>query len=272
VSEWTGARQRAAATGLSLLVAAATLADMLHFALHRQPSVLLRSREQAAPLADSRHTNDPQFIVNAHLFGVDPSTLSVEPARQAAQEFDLTGVIATDDPADGYAILGEKGKSALLYHTGAALPGTGGGRIYQVLEDHVVLQFSARLEILSLPRALRPGELHRVRLAMLQEQQDETSSAPGAPPPPTPARSWFDSLYAERHSAQVSGPGFLLHPQKPVQRKYGLRDGDVLTKINGVDVGDDDALNDVLSTASPTLSLTYLRNGQPQTITVSPNN
>jgi type II secretory pathway component PulC len=66
-----------------------------------------------------------------------------------------------------------------------------------------------------------------------------------------------------------------LHPEKRLQRQTGLRDGDILTAINGVEITDqdsEDALNNALNSSDGAVSLTYSRNGVQQTVKAAVNN
>jgi general secretion pathway protein C len=257
----------------TLVLGALIAVDAAHcvLQLHTEARTAANPRTGASPLAKSqRASNDPQQIVAAHLFGADPAAAHERAANapETHLRLSLSGVIATSDPNEGYAILGDQGQATRLYRTGAAIANSATGRLFQVFADHVVLDFGGRRETLSLPRQpLSTGRAPRV--ARL-----ETPPAPeaGIPLPismreeaPTAAEGWFSNLYAERYT--VAGrAGLRLHPAKHFQRRYGLRDGDTLTAVNGIPVGDEDAVDNILRAGGKTVALTLTHDGVEETV------
>jgi len=258
---------------ISLLFAGVALADLLHFALSFRPRPV-ELRVTAAVTSQRRQTFDLQQIVRGHLFGVDLESNAVK-AREPQLAWALSGVIASDDPKDGYAIIGEKGKSARLYRLGDDVAGGAGGRIHQILADRVVLDFGGHLETLRLPQNIKPGGLR----TLMAPTSIAAAAAPmpgtegeQLKPPLTAAESWFNNLEAERQEVDGVTAGMVLHPQKHMQRQYGFREGDIVTSVNGIEITDPDALSNALNSASSSMSLTYTRNGVQQTMNVSVNN
>jgi type II secretion system protein C len=184
-------------------------------------------------------------------------------APETRRVFALSGTIATKDPSEGYAILGEQGKPAHLYHVGAAVETTR-GRLFRVFADRVVLDFGGRLETLRLPHSLLPGmPNNRVIVAAAQTGAEAATTAPIER---TPVQTVFGSMYAEPSRVDGRMVGMIMHPARRVQRQYGLRDGDMLTAVNGVEINDPDVLENVLSSSSgKSLSLTFTRDGVQQT-------
>lgn len=212
-------------------------------------------------------------VVSAHLFGepAAPGT-SPEHAPETHLALALSGIVATADPASGYAILGEKDKATRLYRTGDALVGAAGGHLARVFADRVILDLDGRMETLRLPRK---GLLEiQQPTAAVADESIAAQSPPGQDPeaPPTPAESWFGNLYAEQNNVDANLGGMLLHPAKRLQRQYGLRDGDRLTVVNGVTITDPDVLADVLKTSGNSLSLTLTRDGVERTVKLSVSN
>jgi general secretion pathway protein C len=212
-------------------------------------------------------------IVAAHLFGatavsdVAPDAANAPETRLA---FALSGIIATKDPSDGFAILGEQGKPAHLYRVGATVESTR-GRLFRVFVDRVVLDFDGRQETLVLPRSLLPGISYK-------QAGTETVAAAEAPVAVDPrqrslAQSAFGSLFAEPHNINGEMVGLVLHPARKLQRQYGFQDGDLLVAVNGVEISDPDALQNMLANSSEkTLSLTFTRDGVQQTKTLPVSN
>jgi len=115
---WRQYAPRAASAALACLLAL----DVSHtvWALHDVSRV-----RPAAPV--SQLTRAPEIdstqIVNAHLFGapvVAVAAVDSEHAPDTDLPLTLHGVVATDDPRAGYAILGAADNPTHLYRSGAA--------------------------------------------------------------------------------------------------------------------------------------------------------
>jgi type II secretion system protein C len=261
----------------ALLLGVLMVADAAH--------IVLRVSAAAGPTPEARRGGprsgssqlarlDSQQIAGAHLFGVDPAAARSGTAGppETASHLALSGVIATSDPGNGYAILGEQGQPTRLYRAGAALANAGSATLYQVFADHVVLDLGGRWETLSLPRQ-HLGISGTSPVARLELPTARVSTGTDAIPTPISAREeapsaaegWFSNLYAERYTADGRS-GLRLHPPKVFQRRYGLRDGDTLTAVNGVPVGDEDAVDSVLRAGGKTVALTLTRDGIEETM------
>jgi general secretion pathway protein C len=226
---------------------------------------------------------DVQQITAAHLFGAAPVERSAggDNAPDSRLALTLSGIIALKDPDTGYAILGEEGKPAHLYATGAVIAGTP-ARLQQVFSDRVVLDRQGELETLRLPRSTPVGLVSSGRgtAKNFATADDNPSSRPTDPRAaalydqnhPSPAQGFINYLGAEQSHVDGRLAGLIVHPPKSVQRKYGLEDGDLLTAINGVEISDPDALADLLRTAGGSLSVTLTRGGAQQTKTMQLNN
>jgi len=223
------------------------------------------SRGAVGPAPASFAALDPQQIVRAHLFGVDPTRArgSRTGAPETPLRLALKGVIATSDPTDGYAILSVQGEAMKLYRTGAELVEASDRTLYQVFADHVVLDFHGELENLSLPRQ----SLNVAAAARLARLDAAAAAEPGgSEEPPSNAQSWFGGLYAEPYT-ENGQTRLRLHPTKHYQRRYGLQDGDTLTAVNGVPAGDEAAVDGALRAGGQTVALTLTRNGIQETLT-----
>lgn len=213
---------------------------------------------------------DVQRIARARLFGSADAPAPGQTdlnAPQTQMNLRLAGTIASDDPAKGYAIIGESGGPAKFYSTGDAVPG--GARLHAVYADRVIIDRSGQLESLTLPR-LNPNP----RASM-------------APPPAMP------SQFAEnlRRIAETN-PGALAEVIRPqpvfaggVQRGYrvypgrnrqqfaqlGLRPGDLILSINGTPLDDPNRGAEIFSTlgSSGRVSVSIERNGQTQDLTLN---
>jgi type II secretion system protein C len=212
---------------------------------------------------------DAQRIAAAHLFGVDPAAERPGGAStsETALHWVLSGVIASSDPSEGYAILGEQGQATRLYRAGAALANAGSGLLYEVFADHVVLDFGGRRETLSLPRQHlnSSGAPRVVRFDAPARTDDIPLPIALRHEAPSAGEGWFSYLYAERYTTD-GRTGLRLHPAMRFQRRYGLRDGDTLTAVDGVPADDEDAVNGVLRSGGKSIALTLTRNGVEETV------
>jgi type II secretion system protein C len=265
VRDWLRQAPRWTAILLGGLIAA----DVAQFVLQ------MRAHADSGParISASRSSSSGpglEQLLNAHLFGVEPAAALPGASDAAAAHLALSGVVATGDPNEGYAILGEQGKSTHLYRAGAALAGSGDDRLYQVFADHVVLALGGRLQTLTLPLNLsRSGTAQADTQAQAQALAETARIAAALPSnndPPTATQSWFSNLLAERYNVDGKLAGMLLHPAKHFQRRYGLRDGDTLTAVNGVAITDEETLDKALKTNSTTVALTVVREGVPATL------
>ena len=212
---------------------------------------------------------DIQTIVNAHLFGVPPTTTSgPQQAPETQMNLVLSAVFAAEDPAKGLAIIGESAQSAKVYAVGAAVrPGT---RLQAVYADRVILDRAGQLETLALPR---------------QSAAPLAVSQPATPP----ASSQFaDNLrrIAENNPtafAQVVRPqpvfangvqrGYRVYPGRNRQQfaQLGLQPGDLVLSINGTPLDDPQRGMEIFNTigTSDRVNLTIERNGQTQELTLN---
>jgi type II secretion system protein C len=236
-----------------------------------------------APPAPPARPHDPARTVtarawrvsNAHLFGNDKAPArSSDPgnAPETQLTLALTGTLATRDPNQGYAILGEKGKAAHLYHTGGALGDGLSGRLYQTFTDRVVLELNGQLETLKLPRQVAPGLVNA-------PSRPETVAAADAGPILTDgaaassaAEQWFELLHPQNRVIGNQSVGIKLRPDMRLQREFDLRFNDVLTAVNGVEISGPNSFADLESAlkgaSGKTLSLTVMRDGVQQMLTV----
>lgn len=223
-------------------------ADGLHFA----------AQYQSAPL-------DLAQIMRAHLFGSAAPSLDLDDAPNAQGALLLAGVLAGPDPGDGFAILASPDQPMRLYHTGVSLVGLN-GRLYQVYADHVLVELNGRLETLRFLRegGLRHGRAGVARASASAPHELQSDPRPVGVPRAATAIGGLDGEF----SSSAGGSGMLLHPEKRMQRRYGLQEGDVLTEINGVAVSNADALHKALDSATQSLSLTVVHAGVARIVTV----
>jgi type II secretion system protein C len=272
VLDWRQRVPRWTATLLAGLIAG----DLAHFAVVLRPTSPVRRPHPPIVSRLPYPGFDVQPVVQAHLFGIKArvADAGAQNAPETQLALALTGIIATKDPNDGYAILGEQGKPTRLYRSGAALASAADGRLYRVFADRVVLVVGGRLETLRLPHAKPPALMQVASAAASTDPSTPAESAQSEQPkpPPTAAETLFGNFDAERNNVDGRLAGMILHPAKRLQRQYGFHDGDTLTAVNGVEITDPDVLAAALRTSAKSLSLTFTRNGEQRTMNLPVNN
>lgn len=213
-----------------------------------------------------------QRIADAHMFGL--ATASDEPADAASAPLTsmplvLTGVMATNEPTQGFAFIGESAALAKFKRVGEALPG--GALLHSVYIDRVMLDRGGRLEALMLPRFKTGG----VAPPLVVNQ----------PPQPTRFAENVRRIAESNPSAfsEIVRPqpvydgsvqrGYRVYPGRNRQQfaKLGLQPGDLVTAVNGTPLNDPTVGQQVFNTISTSdrVTLTVERNGQTQQINVN---
>jgi len=265
---WRQYAPRAASAALACLLAL----DVSHtvWALHD----VSRVRPAPTPVVEPTRAPeiDPAQIADAHLFGETAvAVAAVDPEHAPETDLPLTlhGVVATDDPRAGYAILGAADQPTHLYRSGAEIEDVTGGRLQEVFVDRVVLDMNGKLQTLRLPHQdLFAGDSHSADGATSVAQTEARPARVEDPDVITPAEGFFASLNVEQTNVGDS-TGLVMHPAKRFQRQYGLKDSDIITAVDGVEITDSQALANTLRTNAKSLSLTLVRDGVPRTIKLS---
>jgi general secretion pathway protein C len=234
-----------------------------------------RSR-QAAPTAAAA-SPVPQLdiggLVNAHLFGNALVKSNGDAANApTTTALVLTGVLATENPKQGMAIIGESAAAAKVVAVGQQV--AGGAQLNSVYNDRAIVDRNGVLESVMLPR--------RVAGSM------------GAPPPPPPAVATngpdaslerMRRLVADDPAVigQVMRPqpvfaggkmrGFRLYPgvNRQAFARLGLHAGDLVTAINGTPLDDKDRAQEIFSTlnSSTDARISVTRNGRQQELVLN---
>lgn len=214
-------------------------------------------------------------IVNAHLFGTALAPATGDPAAAPATSLNLVlaGTIAGNDPASGWAIIGESAQSARVFTTGATLPG--GARLREVYADRVILDRGGRLESLPLPRLAGGTGGRNVPVAFRPQPAAEPNLADNlrqfvAQDP----QAVTEILRPQPVFAGGQQRGYRVYPGRNRARfaQLGLQPGDLVTAVNGTPLDDPnrgmEALRGV-GAGSPVV-LTIERGGQTTQVTVDP--
>jgi general secretion pathway protein C len=213
-------------------------------------------------------------LVNAHLFGnavVENTNGDAANAPPSSMPLVLAGVLATPDPEEGMAIIGENAQSARVVSVGQQVPG--GATLHSVYPDRAVIDRNGALESVLLPR--------------------RTQGGPAAAPPPPPVASQGPEASIERMRrlvaddpsviTQVMRPqpvfaggkmrGFRVYPgaNRQAFSRLGLRAGDLVTAINGTPLDDKDRAQEIFSTlnSSSDARVTVMRNGRQQELSLN---
>jgi len=256
-------------------VLALALAAQLAFIVVAMTS---RSR-QAPPPALAPLPPPPQLdiggMVNAHLFGNAAVQASGDAANAppSSMPLVLAGVLATEDPKEGMAIIGESAQAAKVVAVGQQVPG--GAQLHSVYSDRAIIDRGGALESVFLPRRTGPG---------IGE----------AAPPPIPVASADSSEAAIDRMrklvnddpgalSQVLRPqpvfaggemkGFRVYPgaNRQAFARMGLRPGDMVTAINGTPLNDKERAQEIFGTlgSSTDARVTITRNGRQQELVLN---
>lgn len=209
-----------------------------------------------------RSAIDVGALRSANLFGASAAPAG-DPANAPVTTLALVlvGVLAADDPARGWAIIGPAANAAKLYSGGSTVPG--GAKLAAIYSDRVVLDRGGQLETLPMPRQRAP-----------------LTPATSPPPPPMASPAERMSRLATENPGLVGQliraqavlsngqqRGYRVFPapnRDAVFNKLGLRAGDMVTHINGTPLDDPQRGPEVFSTLSSAAEarVTVVRNGR----------
>ncbi|HUS24808.1 MAG TPA: type II secretion system protein GspC [Candidatus Binatia bacterium] len=271
-----GRRLPALAAALFALLLGGTLADLV-WSLVPVPPAARWQAPPAVPAAAARGdaSADLDVILNAALFGryQAPSVTTAVEAPDTPLNLILMGVLAADRPDDSRALIAQ-GTDEKAYAIGDDV--ARGVTLQAIFPDRVMLARNGALETLRLERdSAPPAAPGPVATA------EEAPAAGGQAPPlaqireevvkdPTKAQE-----YVRVQPANVAGQlkGYRVYPgrDRSVFAAAGLRPGDLVTAVNGVQLDDPAKALQVLGnlTQSTQMTLTIERGGQPQTLSVN---
>ncbi|HEX6397284.1 MAG TPA: type II secretion system protein GspC [Steroidobacteraceae bacterium] len=214
-------------------------------------------------------------LVNAHLFGnavVQNANGDGANAPPSSMPLVLAGLLATEDPKQGMAIIGESAAAAKVVAVGQQVPG--GATLHSVYNDRAVIDRNGALESVLLPRRT-------------------AGSFSEAPPPPVAAAAPPNDAAIERMRRLVSDDptligqvmrpqpvfaggkmrGFRVYPgaNRQAFARIGLRAGDLVTAINGTPLDDKDRAQEIFATlnSSTDARVTVTRNGRQQELVLN---
>lgn len=214
-------------------------------------------------------------IAKWHLFGQAPAADAIVVAPVTLPETRLNlvlrGLVAAGTPQGGGAIIAADNRTENYYPAGSALPG--GAILDSIHADHVVIRRGQTRELLSLPKDQLNGDS---RAAVEPSSDTMLPTTAGVPMQSVrdqllqnPA-TFSDFISISPHTEHGRFTGYTLSPGRDASlfARTGLRPGDIVTSINGIELDrPDKALNALrgLSDAQQA-SLTIMRNNQVQSV------
>jgi general secretion pathway protein C len=255
-------------------VLAIALAAQLAFIVVAMTS---RSRQAALPSADTGAPIaqlDIGGLVNAHLFGNAAAPVSGDAANAppSSMPLVLAGVLATEDPKLGMAIIGESAQAAKVVAVGQQVPG--GALLHSVYADRAIIDRAGALESVYLPR--RTGG----------------PALASAPPQPMASGDGNEAAIERMRKLVSDDPGLISQVMRPQPvfagnemkgfrvypganrqafARMGLRPGDMVTAINGTPLNDKDRAQEIFGTlaSSTEARVTITRNGRQQELVLN---
>ena len=256
-------------TVILVIALAAQLAAIVWRVLAPQQGMVAAVSPSASAPAGPNLAN----IVGAHLFGTAAIEATGDAASAPATSLRLTlaGTIAGDDPAQGWAIIGQTAQDAKVYATGANIPG--GARLREVYADRVILDRGGRLEALALPRLTGGGALPATaaRQAPAQPSLAQSVQALSQRDPITVS----EFIRPQPVFAGGQQKGYRVYPGRNRAQfaSVGLMPGDLVTAVNGSPLSDPNSGLETLRgiSAAGAVTLTIERNGTEQQLTIDPS-
>ena len=227
---------------------------------------------------------------------------SPPPVRVTELPLTLQGVLAAADPAQGSALIAQRGRDAELFRPGDQI--FGAAVLRAVYHDSVVLERNGQPEILRFDQELGPAE--RLSQAPIivppitftsaaasqgSEPRNTQPSRSATPRTQAEARAEFEARLArdieqgiaavraraqsdpqgllDQYGLSATTDGYVVTPNAMVLISHGLQPGDRITEINGQPIGniaqDQQRVDAVLS--QPEIQLTLVRGAQVFRIT-----
>lgn len=266
-----GAPGRWLARGVTLLLALLLLYQLARLVWALLPPPELPPPEPAEVETAVGATRPPtgadgRRIAGWHLFGKAEATAVARPGPIKAPEtrlrLTLRGLIASDEPGQARAIIARAGGEERSYRVGDEI--TSGVTLSGIYPDRVILERNGRYETLRLPRERMaipaPGPARQGSAAggeILARYREQVLANP---------RSLIELVRPVPHRENNRFVGFRLYPgSKPALfRQLGLRPGDLVTAVNGIELDSPargmQLLNDLRSSGS--LAVTIRRGGE----------
>ena len=230
-------------------------------------------------------------LASWHLFGNALPAIDPRRAAQAAPEsgsrLKLHGVYASEDPADGRAIIADEQGLERSYRVGDELPG--GARLAEVHPDRVMLRVGVALESLSLPRDTPSAAASRGANTQAPLPGSTRAPAPFVNPSIAPPTNTALDRAAERlrrdpqqlardiqvqpvlENGRFAGVRLTSTKEAALLARAGLQPDDVVTAVNGIPLDNPARGAELAQTLqnADRASVTVRRGGRPTTLEVS---
>jgi len=234
--------------------------------------------------AASANGPNAELVAGAHLFGdyqapASPELVEMDQAPETRLSLTLLGILAADRDKESRALIGSQDGEEKPYSVGDDV--VRGVNLQAIFPDRVILARNGQLETLRLDKdkagaPLAPGTASAPASAapagntdtaqMLSTIRDQLLNDPSKA-----------SDYIRIQPANINGQqrGYRIYPgrDRSVFSGAGLRPGDLVTSVNGVQLDDPARALQMLGDLSSagTLNLTVERGGSQQAITVNLN-
>jgi general secretion pathway protein C len=228
------------------------------------------ARPMSAPIAAAppvRNVVDVPSILRANLFGQAPPAAGGE-APVTSMQMILAGVVAHSDEKLGLALIGSNAANVELKKVGDPLPG--GATLHAVHVDRVLLDRGGTIEALVIPEpaflgaSLRTPPPLSATAQSLGRVEQELRSNPSLISQVMHRTPVFSNgrLRGMRVAPAANGAAF---------ERLGLRNGDLVLSINGVELTDEARSRDVFESLSGAAEarVTVERNGQNQDLVLN---
>ncbi len=232
---------------------------------------------RSAGNGDAAAATDLSALLNSHLFGEasQQATATVTPVIDAPDttlSLILKGIVAKDDESNGGAIISSNRSEDKAYLVGQTLEGADGATLHSVYPDRVLLNRSGRLETLRLPK--EPSAASGSSAAMLSPLPQASQLPNGSLREVISenATRLTDIVRIAPHVQEGQVIGFRVNPgrDRASFEALGLRQGDVVTDINGTVLDDPSQGLQVFQSLGEATqaNVTVLRDGVPQVLVI----
>lgn len=272
-----------------ILLLASTAGTLFWLVVAPQPSELTLPRLAPQP-SDGKGSilTSPDFstrIAKLGLFGdVDrKAVVSATPveAPETRQNLKLRGIYAGEDEHQGYALIASGSAAEKLYAVGDRLPGR--SRLSAVFPDRAILERSGKFETLRLIDSKRTGgstirsgrgpESNRASQETRRHFSPESQvSKLRAQILKNPARlAQLVNAVPARENGRFIGFRIITKQSHPVFDDLNIRSGDIVTRVNGIDIDSPQKGFQVLQQLSKSkqVSVTLNRGGQTVELNLS---
>ena len=226
------------------------------------------ARPAPLPSGGAQGNNNLAILNNLHLFGTPvadtdsaPAVPTVAPVSRLPAK--ISGLVASSDPQQSRVIIQLHGKDT-MYHIGEVLEGAN-ARIENIYPDRVIIDHNGKFESLLMypDEQAEPQGVVTAPTAQAGSLKERLQKSP---------ESWSDLLKitAVREGGKMRGYRLSPGKQPELFHQHGLRPGDLVTRMNGYDLSDLQAVGQLMQElpSLKTLQLTLERDGQIQDLTI----